>query len=705
MKIHKTSKSKRFLKKGYLLLFIRSKGGTEMVNFETMKQQAFPPPDYETWKETVEKSLKGKPYEKLFSKTYEGIQLKPIYTREDLSSLEHIEQYPGFSHYVRGTSVNGYVKEPWAISQEIFAESPEQWNEIVKHDLSKGQTEIHLVLDKLPFWVNTVEDLETMFAGIPLTDYSIRIDAGDCSLPFVSLFKAFIEKHQLSFSKLRGTIGMDPLGSLIESGQTNFSLSTLYDVMADITRWSHEHFPYIKTIMIHGEPYHHAGANVVQELAFAFATAVEYIRELMARGLTIDEVAPNMSFSFAIGSHFFMEIAKLRAARLVWSNIIQAFNGNKESQKLVIHARTSYFTKTVHDPYVNMLRSTTEAFAAVVGSANSLHVSPFDEPIRPADEFSRRIARNTQLILLEESHLGKVIDPAGGSYFVETLTHQIAEEAWKLFQQIEIKGGMVQALQDGFVQTEVKKVADKRLEQVKMRNEKIVGTNFYANLAEPVMKKEKLQKERTTEVLNKDIVKQLKNEFASKRFVKPAFTMVERKASAQDIRKALHSETLIIQPLNRWRLAEPFEQLRAASLQHLEKTGSRPKVVLLNIGTIPQYKPRADFITGFFETGGFEVKSNIGREVSDETLEELVSEGTHFIICGTDDMYKDWVPNLAVKLKKEHPSIRLYVAGKQAPDIEQAFILSGIDGFIHMKSNVYETLVQFMYDMGVAIDE
>ncbi|WP_027407717.1 methylmalonyl-CoA mutase family protein [Anoxybacteroides tepidamans] len=679
-----------------------------MTDISTMKNESFPVPTYEEWKQEVEKSLKGKPIEKLHSMTYEQLQLKPIYTRHDLQSLS-IEQYPGFSGYVRGIEPNGYVRNPWLISQEISASTPEEWNEIVKHDIARGQTEIHLVLDRLCFSVATLDDIEVMFSGIPLQNYSIRVDAGACSLPFLALFATYLQKQQLSLQEVRGTIGMDPLALLVQKGELPASLENLYDVTADVTKWAAEHMPNVKTIIVHGEPYHHGGANAVQELAFSFATAVEYMNESLNRGLSIDEVATRISFSFAIGSNFFMEIAKLRAARLIWANIVAAFGGSEEAKKLTAHARTSYFTKTVYDPYVNMLRATNEAFAAVVGGANSLHVSPFDEAIQPADEFSRRIARNTQLILLEEAHMGKVIDPAGGSYYVETLTAQVAEQTWQLFQQIEAKGGMTKALEEGFVQAEVEKVAKQRDRHVKTRKEKIVGTNVYANLAEASVKRaNEPMRTPSEQSLDEQRVAELKAGFAVKKWVETALAAAAHRATAQEVDKALAATgpSISIKPIVQWRLAEPFEQLRKAAEAHFEKTGHRPKVVLINLGAIPNHKARADFITGFFEAGGFAVVKNDGYMTAEEAVQgALASGGSHYVVCGTDDSYVDAVPVIASELKKANPHLKLYVAGKQAPNIEEAFVQAGVDGFIHIGSNCYETLVAVMKEMGVALDE
>ncbi|KIQ95672.1 Methylmalonyl-CoA mutase [Anoxybacillus thermarum] len=227
-----------------------------------MKQISFPIPSYDEWKQEVEKSLKGKPFDRLYTKTYEQIQLKPIYTRADLEGLP-IEQYPGFPSYVRGTEVEGYIKKAWEVSQQCAASTPERWNELMKHQLERGQTEIHVVLPKLKFVVQTIEQIETMFSNISLENYSLRIDTGACAFPFLPLFVAYIEESGQPLSRMRGTIGMDPLHSLTITGQLPMSLSTLYDVMADVTTWAKTNMPHVKTILVHADPYHNGGGNAI----------------------------------------------------------------------------------------------------------------------------------------------------------------------------------------------------------------------------------------------------------------------------------------------------------------------------------------------------------------------------------------------------------------------------------------------------------
>lgn len=684
-----------------------AKGDGEMSDVAKMKEAAFPAPPMEEWEREAEKSLKGKPLERLVTMTYENIAVKPLYTRRDVEELGPLEQYPGFGQYVRGARPEGYRSEPWKVSQEISAASPSDWNEAVKHDLARGQTEIHFALGRLPFAVESVEDVAVMFAGVPLDRYSLRVDAGAQSLPFLALLAAYLQEQGISLSMACGAIGMDPLGAWAEQGTLPCSLERLYDEMAEATKWAKEQMPFVRTIFVRGEPYHNGGANAVQELAFALAAAVEYIRAGLDRGLTVDDIATRMQASFAVGADFFMEIAKLRAARRLFAHVIGAFGGSESARRIELHVRTSRFTKTVYDPYANMLRAGAEAFAAVVGGADGVHVSPFDEAIGLADAFSRRIARNTQLILLEEAHLAHVIDPAGGSYYVETLTAKLAEEAWKLFQQVEEKGGMAKALEDGFVQAEVEAVAKRRLDRVKTRKEKIVGTNVYANLEETSIEKPKQAAANEVPPLDEKRVAEIRSALVGGKWVEVAIRAARRRATAREIAAALvdGNAAVAITPIRAWRLAEPFETLRKAGEEHAERTGSRLSVHLINIGPLVRHQARADFIAGLFAAGGVAAERSDGFASVEEAVEWVRNtNGTHYIVCGADDDYPGFVPALAEGFKQAKPNAKLYVAGKPPEELENTYAAAGVDGAIHLGLNAYDVIVAFLTERGVALD-
>jgi methylmalonyl-CoA mutase len=326
-----------------------------------------------------------------------------------------------------------------------------------------------------------VEDATALLDGIALAETPLLIPAGAAALPVAALIAAALSRRGTAVADLQGAVGGDPLGTLAAQGALPIDLERAYDGLAALTAWSLRHAPRLSTVLVDLRPYHDGGASAVQDLAFALGSGVEYLRALLARGLTIEQAAPRVQFAFCVGGAFFMEVARLRAARVLWARVISAFGGDAAAGRLRLHARTSAWTKTRADAYTNMPRATTEALAAVIGGCDSLHVGPFDEALGLPDEFSRRIARNVQLILQEESHLVRLVDPAGGSWYVEALTDQVAQRAWTLFQEVERRGGFAAALAQGFVQAGVAAVRDARFAQIAERREVIVGVNRYAS--------------------------------------------------------------------------------------------------------------------------------------------------------------------------------------------------------------------------------
>ncbi len=462
----------------------------------------FPLPDFEDWKTAARESLKGAPFEKLATSTYEGIDLQPIYTRTDIEDLPFLDQKPGFSTYLRGSAPAGYWAQPWEICQEIPAAFAHSFNEALKYDLQRGQIGIDLSLDlaaqkgrdsdsapagevgKSGTAISSLEDLDSALADIDVEKYPLHIRTGFSGLGMIMMLNAFLSRQGKNPDQVKGSIDTDPLGYLVTCGHLPVSIETAYDHMARATAWGSQRAPYLKTIGVSGLPYHQAGADAVRELAYVLATAAEYIAGLSERGLSVDDIAAHMRFTFGIGPFYFMEIAKLRAARMLWAKIIEAWGGNSDSQKITIHARTSSYNQTRYDPYVNMLRTTTEAFSAVAAGVDSLHTNPFDEVFGGGDEFSRRAARNIQVLLREECRLDRLMDPAGGSYFIEKLTHRVSQKAWEVFQQIEAGGGMFKALQEGLPQNEITALHEKRKQDLAEKKSLLVGTNFSENKSE-----------------------------------------------------------------------------------------------------------------------------------------------------------------------------------------------------------------------------
>ncbi|MCK4762402.1 MAG: acyl-CoA mutase large subunit family protein [Candidatus Aminicenantes bacterium] len=449
----------------------------------------FPPHTYEEWQKKVG--------EDLVTGTYEGIDLKPIYRKEDTAHIPGLDNLPGFAPYIRGTKAAGYRQKGWEICQEIKCGNPGDFNRELKHDLHRGQDAVFLALDEAAregldpdkaengavgingVSISTYEDFEKTLSGIDLEKYPLYIDAGLPGLEIAMMLTVFCRETDIGIAKIKGSIESDPLGLLLTRGKLPVSLETAFDRLAAVTGSLAQIAPQLKTMAVKGSLFHNAGADAVRELAFSLSTAVEYIDRMIDRGLDINDIVRSIRFTFGAGSFFFMEVAKLRAVRMLWERIATAYGADEESRKITMHAETSFYNQTRLAPYVNMLRTTTEAFSAVVGGVDSLTTNPFDECGGKPDRFSRRVARNTQVILKEEAHLDQLIDPAGGSYYVEALTRRVAQAAWDEFREIQRRGGMLKALRQGYPQEEIERVAAQRKKDLSEGKSKLVGVNAY----------------------------------------------------------------------------------------------------------------------------------------------------------------------------------------------------------------------------------
>ncbi|NMD70213.1 methylmalonyl-CoA mutase [Bacillus sp. DNRA2] len=610
------------------------------MSMNEMKSIAFPPVSTDEWKQKAEESLKGKSVESLSRSTYEDIKLKPLYTKEDLEN-KVVSEIPGFEDYRRGMNPLGYATNEWKVAQTIPAGNVEEMKELLITSFQKGQTAISFELSE-----KVLLEIPNIIADV-FAAYPFSVNAKHYQADLLTLVQQMAEESGKT-EEVSGFIGLDPVAVAAESGS---DIDTAYDQWVKTISYSADKLPNLKTILVDTTPYHNGGANAVQELAISLATGVEHIERLSERGLSIDAILDKMVFKFAIGSNFFMEMAKLRAARLLWSKLTEAYAVAPQLRKLVISAETSQFTKTKYDPYVNLLRAGNEAFAAILGGIQYLHVSPFNEPEGKANAFSDRIARNTQLVLKEEAHLKNVVDPAGGSWYIESLTNELAEKAWALFLDIDAKGGVVSALRSNWLQEQIKAVNEKRQKDIFTRKQSIIGTNIYANLAE-----EPLQVEQNS-------------------------------AAKQD-------GSFLTIPQNR--LAQPYEALRGRA----EQLKNEAKLGLLCLGELKQHKARADFITGFVAPGGVKTVKSDGVD-SLEAAAAFV-DGTqlsHFCLCGSNDQYNEFGPELVAKLKTQYPTATFYLAG--APENEAEWQNAGISQVITVKSNCYQTLAQLLDELEV----
>jgi methylmalonyl-CoA mutase len=707
----------------------------------------FAMPTFDEWKASAEAALKGAPYEKkLVTRTYEGIDLQPIYGDQDSTNLPHLNQKPGFAGFSRGTHASGYLNKSWEISQEIPAATPDEFNFALKNDLQRGQTGITMMFDKASrkgldsdgatetevgikgVAISSLEDFSRALDAIDLEKYPLHIIPGYSALEPLMLLNAYLQQQGIDPKKVSGSIDADPLAILAADGKLTESLETVYQRMAAATMYANQFMPGMKTVGVCGIPHHNAGADAVTELAYVLATAVQYIDQLSALGLDIDSIAGKMRFTFAIGPFYFMEIAKIRAARLLWSKIVESYKGSKESAKMTIHGRTSFYNQTVYDPYVNMLRTTTEAFSAIAAGVDSLSTNRFNETFAPGDEFSRRMARNTQIVLQDECRLDRLIDPAGGSYFVEKLTHQVTEKAWKLFQKIEAEGGMLEALKNGSPQAQISEVASKRKKDISKRKSIIVGTNFSANMKEEKpqdkifdskrnfqQRKETLQNYRAKNVANKKEIEEkisilvnslIKGISDTEQGIEAGIIAFLAGATLGEfnVTQDIGTKFPAVAPLNLHRASQVFEQLRDAVELHKKRTDSNtgPKLFLANMGSVAQHKARADFSQSFFEIGGFDVINPQGGFDSPQSAIDAVlkSEAPVLVICSTDDTYPELVPPIVKGLKEKKPGIIVLLAGYPKDQIDQ-HKERGVDEFIYMGADAFLILSGILKKLGV----
>lgn len=688
----------------------------EKKNLDLFAQ--FPIPTYEEWREVTEKSLKGASFEKrLVTNTYEQISLQPMYQKKDIADLAHLSNLPGQAPFLRGTNAV-HSEHAWEVNQELNEAVPNAWNESARHDLERGQTSLNIVLDEVvkagsnPLEASAVgktglllankADLKEALANIDLKKVPVHIHAGANALPLIALFAATFAED---LKEVSGCIGMDPIGESVRTGESYYDESKLFDQMSGLIEWANVHAPRLQTVMIDGNPYHNGGSSATEELAYVLATGIDYLRALTERGVAIDAAAKAFRFNFAVGSDYFMEIAKLRAARILWAQIVKAFGGTEDAQKMTIHARTSAWTKTVYDPYVNMLRSTSEAFAAAVGGADSIHVSPFDEAIQKPTSFSRRIARNASIILQEESYIGYTVDPAGGSWYIESLTDQVAEKAWELLQQVEATGGIIASLQAGEPQKKVAETLQKRLSNIETRKDIFVGTNMYANLTEkPLDVVAEDEQEAIKQWLDESKAKQ-QVEVSELHSVEEAIPFALKGATIHDLAVAFGRNEKVVFQIERivaTRGAEKFEQLRKKTEQFAQETGKTPQIFLANLGSIPSHKARADFAAAFFEIGGFEVIRNDGFDTASEAAEAALQSGADVtVICGKDENYEEMAEQVATEIKAKQIEMTIMLAGLPSEEKRESYVTAGIEEFIHLRANCLEVLHNLQVKKGV----
>ncbi len=454
----------------------------------------------EEWKDLANKELKGKDSDTLIWTTPEGIDIQPLYTKDDVNNLEHIGSMPGFFPFLRGPKATMYTGRPWTVRQYAGFSTAKESNEFYKKNLAAGQMGLSVAFDLATHRgydsdhprvsgdvgmsgvaIDSVEDMKSLFDQIPLDKMSVSMTMNGAVLPVMANYIVAAEEQGVELSQLKGTIQNDILKEFMVRNTYIYPPKESMRIVSDIIDYSAKFMPSFNSISISGYHMQEAGANQVQELAFTIADGIEYVRAAIDKGLEVDDFAPRLSFFFCIGMNFFMEVAKLRAARWLWANLMQKHFKPKNAKSMMLrtHCQTSGVSLTEQDPYNNVIRTTVEAMAAVMGGTQSLHTNAFDEAVALPTDFSARIARNTQLILNEETGITKTVDPLAGSYYLEALTGRLISSAEKLINEIEDIGGMTKAVEKGIPKSMIEESAARRQANIDAGDTVIVGVNNY----------------------------------------------------------------------------------------------------------------------------------------------------------------------------------------------------------------------------------
>ncbi|PKU21357.1 methylmalonyl-CoA mutase family protein [Telmatospirillum siberiense] len=673
----------------------------------------FPATPYETWKKTVEeKELKGAPFEKkMVTKSLEGVDLQPLYVAENWPWAGDPSGFPGFFPYVRGTDAVGKTRHGWDIRQEFREPDPQVANKEIRHDLSRGVRSVVIRLDDAArsgadaaragasvgrdgVIIHDLAGLEETLAGVGLAAVPVSLEAGAAFLPAALALAEIWRKRKVTAPA--GDFGADPLGHLAASGSLPYSLESGLSQVGALAAWTAKTFPKTRSVSVDTSAYHHAGASEVQDLGIALSTAVAYLKAMEAKGLSIDDACRQLSFTLSVGCEEYVQIAKLRAARKLWSLVASTCGASKEAAAMVLRAKSAERMYTRIDPWVNLLRTTVSTFAAAVGGADSVTSLPFDAAIGLPDAKARRIARNTQVILMEESNLYRVADPAGGAWSFEKLTEEMAAKAWGFFQEIEGKGGIVAALSSGFLQETIARTMGERDKAIAKRKVPLTGVSEFPNILEETVIRPapdiKAAVARTVGRLKPAKIGSLEQ-------VEAIGEALSAGASFAAI-LATGSGKASVPALPRRHLADSFERLRDAATAWKAKTGSLPTIFLANLGPVSQHTGRASFSKNFFEAGGIQAPGNEGFEdVGSCVAAFKASKAKIAILCSSDKLYPELVPAFAPALKAAGAET-LYLAG--APGEQKAsYDAAGVDDYIFMGGDVLGMLTAQLIRLGV----
>lgn len=681
----------------------------------------FEPATKEQWLEQAEISLKGKPVAKLKTKTYEQIECEPIYFRQDAEGLSFSGNLPGYFPFLRGNDFAGKKLTQIEICEDLIFTEPKAIGQYIADDLNHSRFTVtidetgndltHLRPEGNGFVpeIATFHDFEDIFRKINLEKTPAYLKVSYPAVAYASMLAAYMNKTGVASDKFHGGFLYDPIARFERRGSIPTGCDKVFELLKKHLEFCNKEFPEAVQFGVDATVYANAGASADQELAFALAKSAYIFNELVAQGAEPKDIARKMVLCLSIGQNFFMEIAKIRAARVLWAQFLKAYGIAEENCKITIHAFSAKINKTKLDPYNNLLRLTTECTSAIIAGADAIHLRPFDERYGLSNELSRQITRNVQNVLGEECNLLDAVDPAGGAWYVEYLTEELARRSWELFQKTLSDGDFIANLKSGAIAQAISKTAQSRIAALSTRKDVLVGINKYPNLNELTPKTldidiADLEKQFNARCLFFDNVTKEKalasvvESFTGKNhFVTALRNAAAAGACRDDLYAAMGCTTCDIEPIepiSEIRLAAHFETLRQNAVDYSNHSGHSPRVFIANVGTVSQYKARVDFTTDFFRTGGFEVESGTGYTIAEDAAKAIIDKNSPIaVICSSDDVYPTVVPDIARLVKGIKPDIKLVLAGFPADFIEQ-FKQSGIDEFIHIKANIYDILTK-----------
>ena len=604
----------------------------------------FTAPSRQEWRDKIEVDLKGADYQKkMVWRTNEGFNMEPFYLKEDVDKLPLVNALPGEFPYVRG---NKAADNEWYVRQDIKCECPKEANAKALDILDKGVTSLGFCI---PSEKVSAEYIETLLEGIYVECVELNFCTCQCkALELAQILVAYFQKKGADAQKIEGSISFDPLEKMITKGKD--TTDVLANAKALVETFAA--YPKFRPVVVNAYKLTNAGAYSYQDLGYALAWGNEYLAELTEAGVAPELAAQSIKFNLGINGVYFMEIAKIRAARMLWAQIVSQYTACKESAKMHICAFTTTYNQTLFDSYVNMLRSQTEAMSAALGGVESIVVTPFDEPYEVPTDFAERIARNQQLLLKDECHFDRMVDVAGGSYFIEELTSALAAQAWKLFLAVEEEGGFLAAAKAGTVQNTINETNATRHANAGKRKEFLLGTNQFPNFTEKSEGKEPVE-------------------------------CCCKSCGCESTIPAIKSS----------RLASDFEALRLTT----EKAAKVPVAFMLTIGNLVMRQARAQFSCNFLAAAGYQVIDNLGFKTVEEGVDAALAAGADIVvICSSDDEYAEY----AIPAFKYLNGRALYVVAG-APACTEDLKAAGIENFIHVRSNQLETLKEYNAKLGI----